>query len=86
VNDVQCEYDGLGQLTKEWQNHHAEVDTGSSPVVQYLWSEMPSGANRSRLTKMTYPDGREVHHRYSTGIGKKVDVTNAIRLVHNSAP
>ncbi len=33
VNQVQREFNGLGQLTKEYQSHSGAVNTGTSPNV-----------------------------------------------------
>ncbi len=57
VNQVQRTFNGLGQLITEWQAHGGAVNTSTSPKVQYAWSEMPSGADHSRLTSITYTDG-----------------------------
>ncbi|MCI0705508.1 MAG: hypothetical protein L0241_30990 [Planctomycetia bacterium] len=57
VNQVQREFNGLGQLVAEEQEHSGAVD-GSTLAVEYAYSEMASGANHSRLTSMTYPNGR----------------------------
>ena len=35
VNQVQRAYNGLGQLTTEWQAHGGAVNTSTSPKVQY---------------------------------------------------
>jgi len=66
VNQVQEGYNGLGQLTAEYQSHTAgaAVDTTSTPKVQYAYSEMASGANHSRPITMTYPNGRILHFGY----------------------
>ncbi|VTR96655.1 rhs repeat-associated core domain-containing protein : YD repeat protein OS=Isosphaera pallida (strain ATCC 43644 / DSM 9630 / IS1B) GN=Isop_2419 PE=4 SV=1 [Gemmata massiliana] len=40
VNQIQRAYNGLGQLTTEWQSHSGAVNTSSSPSVQYTYSEM----------------------------------------------
>ncbi len=53
VNQVKREFNGLGQLTKEWQEHSGAV-TGSSSNVQYSYFEMASSANHSRLTSLPY--------------------------------
>jgi uncharacterized delta-60 repeat protein/RHS repeat-associated protein len=39
VNQIQREYNGYGQLTKEYQEHGGDVETGNSPYVAYLYSE-----------------------------------------------
>jgi RHS repeat-associated protein len=65
-NQVERTYNGLGQLTKE-----AQATVGSVTVntlgVQYDYSEMAGGANHSRPTTLTYPDGRVVGYGYATG-------------------
>jgi YD repeat-containing protein len=58
VNQVQDGYNGLGQLTVEYQAHAGAVNTGTSPKVQYAYTEMAGGANNSRQTSLTYPNGR----------------------------
>ena len=37
-NEVQREYNGFGQLTREWQEHGGAVNTGASPSVQYSYA------------------------------------------------
>ena len=78
VNQVMREYNGLGQMTAEWQEHAGAVDTETtidlytSPVVQYAYSEMPSGANHSRLTSVTYPSGYVLTYNYSSGLNSSI--------------
>jgi RHS repeat-associated protein len=67
VNQVKREFNGLGQLTSEWQEHAGAV-TGSSPRVQYAYSEMADGANHSRLTSITYPNGKVLSYNYAAGL------------------
>jgi len=68
VNQVQRQYNGLGQMITEYQEHAGAVDTGTSSKVQYAYSEMPGSgtnfANHSRLTGITYPNGRIVRYEY----------------------
>ena len=42
LNQIQRAFNGLGQLTSEWQEHGGAV-SGSSPRVQYAYSEMAGG-------------------------------------------
>jgi YD repeat-containing protein len=42
--------------------------SGSSPRVQYAYSEMADGANHSRLVSITYPDGRVLNYNYAAGL------------------
>ncbi len=63
TNQVSRAYSGFGQLTAEWQSHTGVVDYGTTPKVQYTYSE-GIGGNHSRLTKLTYPSGYEVNSWY----------------------
>src|SRR5262249_30762451 len=71
VNQVKRELNGLGQLTSEWQDHAAAV-SGSSLRVQYAYTEMASGANHSRLTSVTYPNGKVLTYNYASGLASNV--------------
>ncbi len=68
VNQVQDAYNGLGQLITEYQAHSGAVNTSTTPKVQYGFNEMSGGANNSRQTSMTYPNGRVLNYNYNTGI------------------
>lgn len=72
VNQVQRAYNGLGQVTAEWQEHGGAVNTSTSPEVQYAYAEMPSGANHSRLTSVTYPSGYVLTYNYSSGLNSTI--------------
>src|SRR5262249_39156309 len=48
VNQVQDAFNGLGQLTQQWQSHSGAVNTSTTPSVQYAYAEMAGGANNSR--------------------------------------
>jgi RHS repeat-associated protein len=65
VNQVQQAYNGLGQLITEYQSSSGTVNTGSTPNVQYAYSQMAGGANHSRLISMTYPNGRVLNFNYN---------------------
>ena len=64
VNQVLREYNGLGQITAEYQSDSGAVDTDTTPVVQYSYTEMAGGVNNSRLTSITYPDGYVLNYNY----------------------
>jgi RHS repeat-associated protein len=68
LNQVERLINGLGQLVTEYQSHYGPVVPGSTPSVQYTWSEMAGGANHSRLVSMTYPTGRILHYVYNSGL------------------
>jgi len=78
VNQVQDTYDGLGQLTGQYQEHGGAVNTSTSPEVQYAYTELAGGANNSRLTKMTYPSGRVVDYVYNPGIDATISRLSAV--------
>jgi RHS repeat-associated protein len=71
INQVKRQFNGLGQLITEFQEHEGEVDEFTS-TVQYVYSEMAGGANHSRLQKMIYPDGRILHYGYSSGLNNNI--------------
>jgi RHS repeat-associated protein len=70
VNQVKNLYNGLGQLTQQFQEHSGTVN-GSSPSVQYGYSTLALGA---RLISMTYPNGRVLSYNYTGNNG----IDNAI--------
>jgi RHS repeat-associated protein len=65
VNQVQRVYNGLGQLTGEYQSHSGAVVVGTTPEVQYAYTEMSGAQNNSRLTSITYPSGYVVNYNYT---------------------
>jgi RHS repeat-associated protein len=72
LNQIQREYNGLGQLVREYQAHDGEVNDASEAGTDTLWvgyaySEMAGGANHSRLESMTYPSGRVLDYVYDGG-------------------
>ena len=79
VNQVQREFNGLGQLITEWQATNGAVNTSTSPKVQYAWSFAPSGStNHSRLTSITYPNGRVITYNYSSGLDADISRLTSI--------
>ena len=72
VSQVQRAFNGLGQLTIEYQSHSGAVNTSTTPKVQYAYSEMASGANHSRPTSMTYPSGYVLTANYSSGLNSSI--------------
>src|SRR5712692_7322909 len=64
INQVQQLFNGLGQLTTEYQAHSGAVVAGTTPRVQYAYNEMAGAANNSRLVSMTYPNGRMISYNY----------------------
>src|SRR5262249_36954479 len=78
VNQVQQGYNGLGQLTVEYESHSGVVNTSTTPKVQYAYSEMTGGANHSRLITVTYPNGRSLSFTYASGLDSTISRLSAI--------
>jgi RHS repeat-associated protein len=72
VNQVQRVYNGLGQLVTEYQAVAGAVNPSLTPKVQYAYSAMAGGANHSRLTGLTYPNGRMLNLNYATGLDDRI--------------
>jgi RHS repeat-associated protein len=73
VNQVQQTFNGLGQLTANYQSHSGVVNTGTTPKVQYAYTEMAGPVNNSRPTSMTYPNGLKVlNYNYSSGLNDTI--------------
>jgi hypothetical protein len=73
VNQIQRAYNNFGQLITEYQEHSGSVNTSTSAKVQYAYTETTSGAvNNSRLTSMTYPNGRLLRYEYSSGLDSDI--------------
>jgi RHS repeat-associated protein len=80
VNQVQRQYNGLGQLTAEYQSHqaHQAVNTSTTLAVQYGYTEMAGGVNNSRLTSLTYPSvvgdssARVLNYNYNSGLDSNI--------------
>ena len=78
VNQVQDVYNGLGQLTTEYQSTSGAVNTNSTPNVQYAYTQMANGVNNSRQVSMTYPNGRVLNYNYNTGIDNSISRLSSI--------
>jgi len=68
VNQVKLVYNGFGQLTVQYEAHAGAVDDvepGVSANVQYDYTD--GSNNHARLTRITYPNGRLLHHGYDSG-------------------
>lgn len=61
LNQVSREFNGFGQLLKEYQEWDGAVDGGTL----YVGYDYSSSDNHSRLVTMTYPNGREIDYNYS---------------------
>lgn len=63
VNQVRMDYDGLGNLVTDWQEHAGAV-TGSSAKTQYVY-DTNFALNYSRITQTVYPSTRVVQQVYN---------------------
>lgn len=81
VNQVMRQFNGLGQLTAEYQGHHGAVDTSQNGTVQtsvqYAYNEMANGENNSRLVSITYPstyaNARDtLSYNYAAGLDDRI--------------
>jgi YD repeat-containing protein len=76
VNQVQREYNGLGQLIKESQGHTSSGASGA-PNAQYAYSAVDAN-NRSRPTSITYPNGRVVSYNYPSGLDSYISRLSSV--------
>ncbi len=81
VNQVVREYNGLGQVTTEYQSHSGAVNTSTSPKVQYVYSEMSGGANHSRLTQVVYPHGAKINYTYGGTVDGAISRVTSAAMV-----
>jgi hypothetical protein len=65
-------YNGLGQLTGEYQSHSGAVNTTTTPKVQYAYTEMSNGENNSRPVSLTYPNGYLLNYNYNSGLDDRI--------------
>ena len=78
VNQVENLYNGLDQLTAQYQSNNGAVNLSTTPVVQYAYNQMSGGANNSRLTNMTYPNGRVINYNYNSGLDSSISRLSSI--------
>ena len=86
VNQVEDVYNGLGQLTGEYQEQGGVVNTLTSPETQYVYTEMSGGQNNSRLTQMIYPNGRTLDYVYNSGLDSSISRLSAIADDNSGTP
>ncbi len=81
-SEIQYQYNNFGQLTKEYQQHGAEVDTANSPAVEYAYAG--GSANTIRMSSVTYPDGRQLDYQYGTS-GSQTDLLDRVATIEDGA-
>jgi RHS repeat-associated protein len=86
VNEVVREYNDVGLLTKEYQEHSG-AKTGSTPYVGYNYDESATSGQFTkglRLTSIRYPDGRLAHHTYGSS-GSDDDNLNRLQAIKDDS-
>jgi RHS repeat-associated protein len=78
VNQAEDAYNGLGQLTGEYQSHSGPVVIGATPEVQYTYNDLANGHNNSRPTGMVYPNGRVLTYNYDAGLDDRISRLSSI--------
>ncbi len=63
VNDVKFPYDDFGRLDTDKQEQLGEV---SASTLQVQYARANGADNHARLNTVTYPNGRVLHHEYSS--------------------
>lgn len=89
VNQVQREFNGLGQMSTEYQEHAGAVSTGTSLKVQYAYDTTNSSGvltKGSRLTSMIYPNGRILNYQYASGIDDNISRVSVLADESDSGP
>jgi RHS repeat-associated protein len=84
VNEVVREYNDLGALTKEYQEHSG-AKTGSTPYVGYNYDTTASAGEFTeglRPTSLRYPNGRLVHYTYGSS-GSADDCLNRLLAIND---
>ena len=81
ANEVQFAYDDFGQLVTEYQEHGGAVNTSTSLKVGYSYAN--GSSNTIRMTKMTYPDGRELNYGYGSAGSTDDALSRVASLIDN---
>ncbi len=77
TSQVQYQYNDFSQVMTEYQQHGEEVNTSTSPNVQYAYED--GSDNNIRPTSMTYPDGRALAYQY----GDEDDANDQLSRIQN---
>ena len=81
VNELAFVYDDFGQLVTEYQEHCGTVNMSTSLKVQYAYEDGTD--NNVRLTKMTYPDGRQLSYDYGSSGSTDDALSRVASLIDN---
>ncbi len=86
VNEVVYEYNDLGMLEREYQEHEGAKDA-STLYVQYNFDTTDSGGKFTkalRPTSVRYPNGRLVHFTYGAS-DSMADVLNRLDAIEDDS-
>jgi RHS repeat-associated protein len=90
VNEVVFEYDDMGNLLKEYQEHEGGKDANTLYVQYNRDTAASSGlyTNRLRLASVRYPNGRLLHTTYGTSgeIGDLLDRAASLNADNSGSP
>jgi len=81
VNQVQREYNGLGQMITEYQSHSGAVNIATTLKVQYGYDTMAHG---SRIISMTYPNNTVLSYNYGSSGSLNDTISRLDSLSENS--
>ncbi|HLL90410.1 MAG TPA: RHS repeat domain-containing protein, partial [Tepidisphaeraceae bacterium] len=84
TTQVLRQYNGLGQLAREYTNHSGPVNTGTTKYVGYTYAEMAGGANHSRPLTVRYPDAKVLAYGYGPSAGLNDRVGRLASLAYNN--
>ena len=78
VNQVEDVFNGMDQLDQEFQAVNGSVNLETTPSVQYVYNDLGSSENNSRLTEIIYPDGYTVDYNYASGLDNNISRLTSI--------
>ena len=81
VNQVELAYNSFAQLTSDYQSHSGAVNTSMTPRCQYGYAG--GSGNTTRLTMVTYPNGRNLNYSYGTAGGNEDAASRVASLIDN---
>jgi RHS repeat-associated protein len=77
-SEILYQYSDFGQIVREYQQHGDEVDTLTTPYVEYNYADGTS--NTIRLLSLEYPNGRTLTYGYGTS-GSLTDRTGRVSTI-----
>jgi RHS repeat-associated protein len=81
VNQVMDIFNGLGDITAEYQAISGAVNTSTTPYVGYAYNvptNTSAANNNDRTTSTTYPNGRQIDYVYNSGLDTAISRVSAL--------